>query len=90
MQHTNISFVNNIAVRDGAAIYAYDISVCNFTADMCPDDDLTQYNHSIFAESPPFLFKWVWLVHREKEVGKREVEGGKQGKGEIGVVIVWK
>lgn len=57
MQHTNISFVNNIAVRDGAAIYAYDISVCNFTADMCPDDDLTQYNHSIFAESPPFLFK---------------------------------
>ena len=57
MQHANVSFVNNIALSAGAAIYAYDISVCNFTADMCPDDNLTQYSCSIFVESPPFLFK---------------------------------
>lgn len=56
MQHTNISFVNNTALSAGAAIYAYDISVCSFT-DICPDDNLTLYNRSIFVESRPFLFK---------------------------------
>ena len=57
-QNVTISFVNNSAVSAGAAIYAINISVCQYTSRMCEDEEklTTDYQRSIFS-GPPFQFE---------------------------------
>lgn len=57
MQATLV-FINNTAVRDGAAIYATDIGRCTYAPSLNEGGNIT-YNRSIFQVSPLFNFRLI-------------------------------
>lgn len=59
-----ISFIDNFAGNDGAAIYATDIAGCTRRRQTLKEDNdnPNYYNDSIFKEEPPFYFRYLAIT----------------------------
>lgn len=59
-----ISFIDNFAGNDGAAIYATDIAGCTRRRQTLKKDNNNPnyYNDSIFKEEPPFYFRYLAMT----------------------------